>query len=79
MTKTAKKRRGRPKESRNKTTKSTTFSYSNKSGWKPQQFTGMETITLEPTEPHTFLSRLEVATVKYEQAIKEAIQALKGN
>ncbi len=31
-----------------------------------------------PSEPPTFLSRLEAATVKYEIAIKEAIEALKG-
>lgn len=30
------------------------------------------------TEPASFISRLEAATVKYEQAIKEAIEALKG-
>jgi len=33
---------------------------------------------ITPTEPPTFLSRLEAATVKYEQAINEAIEALKG-
>jgi hypothetical protein len=31
-----------------------------------------------PTEPPTFLSRLEAATVKYEQAINDTITALKG-
>lgn len=31
-----------------------------------------------PTEPPTFLSRLEAATIKYEQAINDAITALKG-
>jgi hypothetical protein len=32
-----------------------------------------------PTEPPSLISRLEAATIKYETAINEAIQALKGN
>lgn len=58
--------------------KTTTFVFSNDEGWKPQKFTGMQTVNLQPTEPPTFLSRLEAATAKYEQAINDAITALKG-
>jgi hypothetical protein len=32
-----------------------------------------------PTEPASFVSRLEVATVKYEQAIDYLVTTLKGN
>ncbi len=94
MARTAKKKRGRPKGSRNKKSlreaiitatthglnvgDKVTFNYSTPKGWKPQKFTGMETINL-PTEPPSYLSRLEAATVKYEQAINDAITALKGS
>jgi len=33
---------------------------------------------ITPTETPSFISRLEAATVKYEQAINEAIAVLKG-
>ncbi len=45
-------------------------------GWAPVEL-AQETEYIKSETP-SFLSRLEVATIKYEQAVKEAIEALKG-
>lgn len=74
MTRATKKRRGRPKGSRNKI----------QEVWNKYQSNIASNIASNidegiPTEPPSYLSRLEAATVKYETAINNAISALKGN
>lgn len=106
MARTSKKKRGRPKGSRNKKFSMaglTNYKMSDtpeigllpiKSKWiKPKKNKLGTTLRIRlpddyqvedrnklhiATEPASFISRLEAATVKYEQAIKEAITALKG-
>lgn len=84
------KRRGRPKGSRNKktalgqrlikaATEAVRHAQGEDVGAKETHWRIVLPTDATPTEPPTFLSRLEAATVKYEQAIKEAIKALKGN
>lgn len=77
-------KRGRPKGSRNKTHLGQRLIKAASEAIKHAQGedVGAKVTTWKrveaPTEPPTFLSRLEAATVKYEQAINDAITALKG-
>lgn len=76
-----KKKAGRPKGSRNKIILAMKDALEDIRSPNPKaKMTTwrMETGPLFPTEPASFISRLEAATVKYEIAIKEAIEALKG-
>lgn len=71
------KKVGRPKGSRNKK-----FSMAGLTNYNPTDDLKLTEIHTKkwavPTEPASFISRLEAATIKYEQAINEAISILKG-
>jgi hypothetical protein len=75
-----KRKPGRPKGSRNKPKSENKLITALKEGvaFAKGEDNRAKVTTFVPETP-TFLSRLEAATVKYEQAIKEAIEALKGN
>lgn len=77
--KTAKKRRGRPKGSRNKPTPAAIKALATYNTWKEISNQLPDYEPPVPIEPAYYLSRLEAATIKYEQAINDAIGALKGN
>lgn len=84
MTRAAKKRRGRPKGSRNKPISLNIKQYSGLFSKADAKISSVLRIRLPndykvATEPPSYLSRLEAATVKYETAINDAISALKGD
>lgn len=50
-----------------------TFNYTNPKGWKPQKFTAMETVNLEPAP-----SRLDVLMSELETEFQRIIAKMKG-
>ena len=79
-----KRKSGKPKGSRNKKNKivirelEQAFDYGAKIGTLRIRMPEDYQVTATKPETPTFLSRLEAATVRYEQAIKETIETLKG-
>jgi hypothetical protein len=74
-----KKKRGRPKGSRNKKPEHRLLKAAREAVEFAQGVDNGSRVTVFEVTNIPFLSRLEAATVQYEKAIYDAIRALKGN